>query len=92
MLWLSLSSSLSLSPSCIDSALCLDMGFWEVLKGENENGLENYMRMRRINVICRRLVGLSRGSMALLVEYLGKDNEEERDNHSIASLNEYSSL
>ena len=29
MLWLSLSSSLSLSPCCIDSALCLDMGFWE---------------------------------------------------------------
>ena len=41
MLCLSLSSSLSLSPGCIDSALCLDMGFWEVPKGENENNQFN---------------------------------------------------
>ena len=57
MLWLSLSSSLSLPkfigeiyaqhdcglrpPYCIDSSLCLDMGFWEApnAKRENEKGL-----------------------------------------------------
>ena len=39
MLCLSLSSSSSLSPCCIDSALCLEMRFWKVPKGKNKNGL-----------------------------------------------------
>ena len=41
-------------------------------------------------VTWRRLIGPSR--CVMLVEIFAKDNEEQRDNHSIVSLNEYISL
>ena len=86
MLWLSLSSALSLpkyfTPICTPRlrprchvALILRCASIRV-SGKPSNAKTRWH------------LGLSRG-VHIGMKYLGKENEEERDNHSIVSLNEY---
>ena len=83
MLWLSLSSSLSLAKYFYQYASTTVA----VVGGFPETHIE---AQRRINSTWQRLLGQSHA--CILVEIFGKDNEEERDNHSIVSMNEYISL
>ena len=90
MLWLSLSSSLSL-PKYVKYmhsttvaygrhiALILRISRLGLPRNLYRGTAENQCNMAAIVVLC------------IYFTYLGKDNEEERDNHSIVSMNEYNS-